>query len=375
MSEQTPVETTDTQASTNTVDKQETTETNASKTGSGSALGWFNFLLIILLSGLIAVAGWYGWQHHHLLVSELAQLKASQNSSQTQAAQQANQQQKQLAELQKTQQELIVQLAQNSEALAQIPTAGRQDWLLAEAEYLLRIANQRLQLEKDWSSALSMLQAADNVLVEAKNPRMNSVRALIADEVIALRKAPSLDVQGAVLRLQALQKELPALPWIPNKYSVQKNNSSQQTATENITADVQNEAWYVRVWNKISNALTGLVRIRVHQDGVPQPLSPDQQYYLEQNMHLMLEQAQAALLREEEDLYQHSLQRVVEWMQNYLIVEDASTEAALLSVQELLEWPVAPARPDISGSLLKLQSLLEQQQRGSVNSNDMEEAQ
>ncbi len=375
MSEQTPVETTDTQASTNTVDKQETTETNASKTGSGSALGWFNFLLIILLSGLIAVAGWYGWQHHHLLVNELAQLKASQNSSQTQAAQQANQQQKQLAELQKTQQELIVQLAQNSEALAQIPTAGRQDWLLAEAEYLLRIANQRLQLEKDWSSALSMLQAADNVLVEAKNPRMNSVRALIADEVIALRKAPSLDVQGAVLRLQALQKELPALPWIPNKYSVQKNNSSQQTATENITADVQNEAWYVRVWNKISNALTGLVRIRVHQDGAPQPLSPDQQYYLEQNMHLMLEQAQAALLREEEDLYQHSLQRVVEWMQNYLIVEDASTEAALLSVQELLEWPVAPARPDISGSLLKLQSLLEQQQRGSVNSNDMEEAQ
>lgn len=375
MSEQTPVETTDTQASTNTVDKQETTETNASKTGSGSALGWFNFLLIILLSGLIAVAGWYGWQHHHLLVNELAQLKASQNSSQTQAAQQANQQQKQLAELQKTQQELIVQLAQNSEALAQIPTAGRQDWLLAEAEYLLRIANQRLQLEKDWSSALSMLQAADNVLVEAKNPRMNSVRALIADEVIALRKAPSLDVQGAVLRLQALQKELPALPWIPNKYSVQKNNSSQQTATENITADVQNEAWYVRVWNKISNALTGLVRIRVHQDGAPQPLNPDQQYYLEQNMHLMLEQAQAALLREEEDLYQHSLQRVVEWMQNYLIVEDASTEAALLSVQELLEWPVAPARPDISGSLLKLQSLLEQQQRGSVNSNDMEEAQ
>lgn len=375
MNEQTPVETTDTQASANTVDKQETTETTASKTRSGSALGWFNLLLIILLGGLIAVAGWYGWQHHHLLVNELAQLKSSQSSSQTQAAQQASQQQKQLAELQKIQQELVVQLAHNSEALAQIPTAGRQDWLLAEAEYLLRIANQRLQLEKDWSSALSMLQAADNVLVEAKNPRMNSVRALIADEVIALRKAPSLDVQGAVLRLQALQKELPTLPWIPNKYSVQKNNSSQQTATENITADAQNEAWYVRVWNKISNALTGLVRIRVHQDGAPQPLNPDQQYYLEQNMHLMLEQAQAALLREEEGLYQHSLQRVVEWMQNYLIVEDASTEAALLSVQELLEWPVAPARPDISGSLLKLQSLLEQQQRGSVNPNDAEEAQ
>ncbi len=377
MSEQIPVETIETQ----TPDQaQKTTASKAPKTRSGSVLGWLNFLLIILLGGVIAVAGWYGWQHHHLLVNELAQLKNSQDSTQVQAVQQASKQQAQLAELQKNQQELTVQLAQNNEALAKIPTAGRQDWLLAEAEYLLRIANQRLQLEKDWSSALSMLQAADNVLVEAKNPRMNPVRALIAEEIIALRKAPALDVQGAVLRLQALQKELPTLPWIPNKFTVKNNGNSAALANTDSTADeqaqeAQKESWYIRIWNKISAALTGLVRIRVHQNGAPQPLNPDQQYYLEQNMHLMLEQAQAALLREEEGLYQHSLQRVVEWMQSYLLVEDASTEAALLSVQELLQWPVAPARPDISASLLKLQSLLEQQQRGSVNAFDAEEAQ
>lgn len=378
MSEQTPVETTDSQALSKEQEPQETTASKAPKTRSGSALGWFNFLLIILLGGVITAAGWYGWQHHHLLVNELSQLKANQDSGQTKSVQQAKEQQEQLDELQNIQQELVVQLAQNSEALAKIPTAGRQDWLLAEAEYLLRIANQRLQLEKDWNSALSMLQAADNVLAEARNPRMNPVRALIAEEIIALRKAPALDVQGAALRLQALQKELPALPWIPNKFTAH-NNSVSQADTDTIenveSQETQKISWYMNIWNKVSSALTGLVRIRVHQNGAPQPLNPDQQYYLEQNMHLMLEQAQAALLREEEGLYQHSLQRVVEWMQNYLVVTDASTEAALLSIQELLEWPVAPQRPDISASLLKLQSLVEQQQRGSVNSVDAEEAQ
>ena len=299
-------------------------------------------------------------------MDELAHLNHSQSRTQLESSQQINSQKKLIAELQQHQQDLQKQLAQKSEAIAKIPTAGRQDWLLAEAEYLLRIANQRLQLEKDWSSALSMLQAADNVLVEAQNPRMNPVRALIAEEMIALRKAPALDVQGAILRLQALQ-----LPWVPKEFSKETDSDAQSETTD--VQETKQQAWYVEVWNKFSETLTSLVRIRVHESSAPQPLTPDQQYYLEQNMYLMLEQAQAALLREEEGLYKHSLERVEQWMKSYLIVKNTNTEAALESVQELKGWPVAPKRPDISGSLLKLQSLLEQQQRGSVNSADAEE--
>src|SRR5690554_7271540 len=89
-------------------------------------------------------------------------------------------------------------------------------------------------------------------------------------------------------------------------------------------------------------------------------------------MYLMLEQAQAALLREEEGLYKHSLERVEQWMKSYLIVKNTNTEAALESVQELKAWPVAPKRPDISGSLLKLQSLLEQQQRSEEHTSELQ---
>lgn len=371
MSEQTPVETTDTQAPARNQTPAEPPASKADKKRSGSVLGLFNFLLILILAGVIAAAGWYGWQHHHILVNELAQLNVNQADAQIKTAQQDKKLQQQLAQLQNQQQELTQQIAQNNEALAKIPSAGRQDWLIAEAEYLLRIANQRLQLEKDWGSALSMLQAADNVLVEARNPRMNTVRALIAEEVIALRKAPALDVQGAVLRLQALQKEIPTLSWVPNKFTTAQETVSEDEETESVE---ETSSWYVSFWNKISTTLTNLVRIRVHQNSAPQPLNPDQQYYLEQNMYLMLEQAQAALLREDAGLYTLSLERVAEWMQSYLIVKDDSTKAAALSVQELLEWPVAPKRPDISGSLIELQSLLEQQQRGSVQPTSTEEA-
>ena len=81
-------------------------------------------------------------------------------------------------------------------------------------------------------------------------------------------------------------------------------------------------------------------------------------------MNLMLEQAQAALLREQADLYEHSLQRVQNWLQQYLLIEDDRTRAVQQSLQELQAWPVAPARPDISRSLLQLQQWTEQQRRG-----------
>jgi len=80
----------------------------------------------------------------------------------------------------------------------------------------------------------------------------------------------------------------------------------------------------------------------------------------------MLEQAQVALLRQQADLYQHSLKRVAGWLQDYLIIDDERTRAAHAALKELQQWNVAPALPDISRSLQQLQSLVEQQRRGTV---------
>ena len=107
--------------------------------------------------------------------------------------------------------------------------------------------------------------------------------------------------------------------------------------------------------------------IDLNEERGRQPLvSPDQQYYLQQNMHLMLEQAQVALLRKQDDLYKHSLSRVAGWLDEYLLIDDQRTVAAKLALQELQGWQVNPPLPDITGSLMQLQKLVENQRRGSV---------
>jgi uroporphyrin-3 C-methyltransferase len=260
------------------------------------------------------------------------------------------------------------QLSHNTDLLAKLPGAERQDWMLAEAEYLLRLANQRLQLEQDSRGALAMLEAADAVLVETGNPYYNPVRADIAAEILALASVPATDVTGAIKRLQALQDALSKFDWVPTQRFVAAE-ASAETVGSALSADgeaalAEPTPWYQHLYQEMLEGVGKVIRIRQHDMPLDAPVSPDQLYYLQQNSRLMLEQAQVALLRQEQALYQRSLARVQDWLNQYLVNDSAESKAVRQSLAQLASWDVAPVAPDISGSLMRLQRLLEEHRRG-----------
>jgi len=165
--------------------------------------------------------------------------------------------------------------------------------------------------------------------------------------------------------VQALQEQITQLPWVPDRLIIDEPATASTETPETQTPEAD-QRWYWKLWSSVSSSLQGMIRIRERSAPIAAPLTPDQQYYLQQNMHLMLEQAQVALLRQQADLYQHSLKRVAGWLQDYLIIDDERTRAAQSALQELQQWNVAPALPDISQSLQQLQTLVEQQRRGTV---------
>ena len=326
-------------------------------------LSWINLVLMLGLFAVAGYAGFLGWQQQQNISGEVAVLRDRLSQAQAKADELASREQQMMAQAQSLTESatsLQQQVAHNTDRLGKLPGAERQDWLLAEAEYLLRLANQRLQLERDWDGAVSMLTAADNVLLETRNPRMNPVRADIARELLALRAVPAIDNVGAIHRLQALQEQVTALPWMPNKLI------ADQPVTSDAPEVLEQQVWYWQLWHDVRDSISRMVRIRTRNEPMAAPLTPDQQYYLQQNMHLMLEQAQVALLREQAELYQHSLKRVSAWLDEYLVIEDERTRAARAALTELQAWDVSPQVPDISNSLLKLQDLVEQQRRGTV---------
>lgn len=330
-------------------------------------LSWINLILILTLAVLGVMAGWLALQHKQTLDQELVtlqeDLEAAQQGVQASIDREAelDARARQLADLADGMQ---AQVEHNTEMLAKLPGAERQDWLLAEAEYLLRLGNQRLDLERDWDGAVSMLMAADNVLMETRNPAFSKVRKQIARELIALRAVPAVDRVGAIYRLQALQEQLISLPWMPEKLI------EEVILDQEAQRPLEQQTWYWDLYFDAKSSLQRMVRIRERDEPIAAPLTPDQQYYLQQNMHLMLEQAQVALLREQTELYQHSLKRVAEWLDQYLVIEDERTLAARAALAELTDWTVDPERPDISASLTQLQKIVEQQRRGTVSASE-----
>jgi uroporphyrin-3 C-methyltransferase len=323
-------------------------------TKSSSVLAIFALVLVVIALLAIGGIGWKGFEFSQQLLTLSHQLEQSTEKNTVLAVQ--------LANTEKNVKLHNKQSQQNAERIAQLPGADRNDWLLAEAEYLLRLANQRLGLEKDWQGAVAILVAADTVLAETENPLISSVRQLLAKELQTLRAVPAVDLTGAVARLQAVQDQINELEWMPRTLP-------KVTAVVKEAADPEAAA---TAWDKfLSKALAGIgtiVRIREHDQVLPAPLTPDQHYYLQQNMNLMLEQAQVALVRQQDALYKQSIARTLGWLEEFSIVKNTKTAAVKATLVELSAWNVAPEFPEISGSLLELRKLLGQQRRSPSSS-------
>jgi len=297
--------------------------------------------LILVSLAFIAIAGlsWKGVE----LIQQLSNIELQlQKSEQGKAAVSKN--------LNQLQQQINTQTKQQqhtSQRLAQLPGADTDDWLIAEAEYLLRLANQRLNLEKDGQGAHDILKAADAILAETRNPQLDGIRGILAKEIVNLRAVPAIDITGAVSRIQAVQEQITQLEWMP------RTLPEQTPIAETSDDKVELNAWdkfLAKAWKGLGK----IVRIRDNDKALPAPLTPDQHYYLQQNMQLMLEQAQVALVRQQADLYLHSINRTQAWLSEFVRSETAQADALQETLNELSQWQVAPTFPDISGSLLEL---------------------
>lgn len=223
---------------------------------------------------------------------------------------------------------------------------GRNDWLLAETEQLMLIANHRLQLAHDTHLALEALRAADRQLHQLANPRYLPVRKLISEEIAQLESLESVDISGMSLRLGSLSTRIDQLSFnTETKFSAEERARvnpapAQKSATREIWADI-----------------TSLIRIR--RDGeIHKPLlPPEQQYFLRENLRLMLFGAQTALLQGDTATFEQNIKIAGNWIRDYYNINAAPVRAALAELEQMQKIQLSVRLPDISESLNLLRKL------------------
>lgn len=324
-------------------DQQPSKDTNKlpnAKTGTPSKFNsiWFVLVAILIIAAL--VFGQYRIENLLLKQSALEQqiqtLAAQSQEHTLQRGEQNNLLDQSKNELKAMQ----AQLAFMQHTLNQIPGARLDDWKLAETEYLLRLANQRVYLQQELSAAHGLFDAANQVLASLDDPALLVVREQIAKEMLLIGQHSQLDRQGIYTQLQAIKQLVHDHIQPPNEFKQAQNESDTPIEEQNL-------------WQQI----LALVSIRHRDDAFNAPLSDSQYQLLEHNLNLMLEQAQWAILKSDNRLYQSSLTNAQQWISENL--RHAGAENLAQKIEELKAINVTQTLPEVSESLRLLRQILQ----------------
>ena len=195
-------------------------------------------------------------------------------------------------------------------------------YALTEAHYLIKMSFRKMYLEKDIPTAIALLKDANNVLARV-------------DEPIKLNKIETVESEGLILRLSALDENIKTLPVLGYKVNFGDVASSEENAADSeVTENIDD--WKENVLSNASNFLGKLVVVRKKDDNVDRLfLTKDQITILQDKISMFLLQAQLAVYAQQQTVYEQSLNKVSDLINGYFDKEDSTTEHALIEINEL----------------------------------------
>jgi uroporphyrin-3 C-methyltransferase len=238
----------------------------------------------------------------------------------------------------------IARIERSLDNIPGVANQARSAWLLAEAEYFLRIANAQLNLAGNVDVSLRALALADEKLRDLADPGLTRVRSLLSDEQTALRAVPQPDAEGIVLALGSLARALDTLP-------LDRNAPGRFGAAGSADTD---ESGLQRAWRVIMEAFFSIISVKRDDNSVTPLMSAAEESMLIRTLDIELQIGRLALIRNEKDLYQRSLQAVTERLEIYFDTESAEVIAAMATVEKAAAVELPDELPNISGSLALL---------------------
>jgi uroporphyrin-3 C-methyltransferase len=243
--------------------------------------------------------------------------------------------------------DIPLRIARIERTLDEIPgvdNEARSAWILAEAEYFLRIANAQLTLAGNVEVSLRALVLADQKLRDLADPGLTRVRSLLSDEQTALRAVPRPDAEGIVLALGSLARTLDTLPLdrdAPGRFGQTGDSGDSESGLQ-------------RAWRKITEAFFNIISVKRDDNTVTPLMSAAEESMLIRSLDIELQISRLALIRNEKDLYHRSLQAVTERLERYFDKDAPEVIAALATVEKAAAAELPGELPNISGSLALL---------------------
>jgi uroporphyrin-3 C-methyltransferase len=226
----------------------------------------------------------------------------------------------------------------------------RGDWLIADAEYLLSVANERMHLIGDVNTTREALEAADQRLRESGDAGTIKVREQIAKEIAAIKNVVVPDIVGIYASIQSLQDQVDKLVLLlPYTGKASAAPAEAKKKTDQKTEDQG-------LLDSAVNQLEGIVTIRHSEHEIKEILSPEEAQFIREQLRLKLEIVKISLVQHNEALFQSGLADAKKWAeQNFTRNTDLNNFIAELDRFKTIK--IRSQFPDISLSLKMLKDI------------------
>ncbi len=156
--------------------------------------------------------------------------------------------------------------------VATISGSDAKTWLLAQADFLVKLAGRKLWSDQDVTTAAALLKSADASLADMNDPSLITVRRAITDDIASLSAVSQVDYDGIILKLNQLSNQVDNLRLADND----SDGSPMDSDGEELSSSISE--WRINLQKSWQNFMDNFITIRRRDDTAVPLLAPKSGY-------------------------------------------------------------------------------------------------
>lgn len=234
------------------------------------------------------------------------------------------------------------------EELMQSLSRSRDENLVVDIESSVRLAQQQAQLTGSVEPLLAALKSAEVRVTRAAQPRLTPLQRAIGRDVARIKATALADTPALLVKLDELVLLADELP-VANAVPTPRSSETLKRKPEETVAN-----WWVRLGLLVGEEARNLVRLSRIEDPDAALLSPEQSFFLRENLKLKLLNARLGLLSRQIDSVRSDLGAAAVSLSRYFDASSRKTQTAAALLQQVRGQMKALELPRVDDTLAAL---------------------
>ncbi|MEY3446623.1 MAG: hypothetical protein RIR45_1378, partial [Pseudomonadota bacterium] len=234
------------------------------------------------------------------------------------------------------------------EELMQSLSRSRDENLVVDIESAVRLAQQQAQLAGSVEPLLAALKSAELRVGRAAQPRLTPLQRAIARDVARIKATAIADMPALLVKLDELVILADDLPLANNVAPVRGAEPVKRKPAEAVPS------WWMSFAAAVRDEVRGLVRISRIEDPDAALLSPEQSFFVRENLKLKLLNARLGLLSRQTDSARSDLATAALAVVRFFDASSRRTQVALNLLQQVQGQMKALEIPRVDETLTAL---------------------